>query len=383
MLSAAQSSNAFAFDLYRAAPRADDNLVLSPASISTALSMTAGGARGETQRQIASVLHWQLSADRAVAASGELGRRLAQPGQPVTLRIADRLFGEKRYDFDAGYLDRVKDWFGAPLEALDFENDAEASRQRINTWVSERTEQRITELLPAGAVDARTRLVLVDAIYFYGKWLDAFDPSDTGPAPFHTNPNASKTVPTMNRTATYRITASDGVKMLELPYRGNTTSLLVVLPDDPAGLAAIEQSLDAAKLARWIGALGEHDVHVALPKFRVDPSAPLALRDALSKLGMPLAFDAEHADLTGIASPSSPSERLVVSEAFHKAFVKVDESGTEAAAATAMAPAAAGPPAPIPDLIEFIADHPFLFVIRDRATGVILFLGRVQDPARA
>ncbi|MBX3221101.1 MAG: serpin family protein [Labilithrix sp.] len=378
----ATSANALGFDLWSRARASEaagaGNLAMSPASISVALAMTYGGAKGETAAQMKRVLHAEDDAGAWMASWGRLARALAEPSRPMTLRIANQLFGEKTYTFEPPYLDEVRAAFGAPLEAVDFKTAAEPSRARINAWVEERTEQRIKDLLPEKSLKPLTRLVLVNAIYFLGAWQSPFEAKRTRDEPFMTTPTSSKPVPTMHQVAHVRLAQADGVKVLELPYKGGAASLLVALPDRVDGLAALEASLSNATLDGWTRRLATENVHVALPRFEVNPAAPLSLAKELSALGMPLAFERKRADFTKIADPKDPDERLNIDDVFHKAFVKLDEKGTEAAAATAVAMAAGGAAPAKP--LEFKADHPFLFFIVDKASGLVLFMGRVTAP---
>ena len=370
----AAGSNAFAFDLYGRTAKTPGNQVFSPASISIALAMTWAGAKGETAAQIQKVMHFEPG---ATAAWGRYAQAMSAPGRAVKLRSANRLFGEKTARFEQPFLDATRASFGAPLEQVDFKVGFEPARRHINAWVEQETEQRIKELLPKDALDELTRLVLVNAIYFLADWLLPFEKERTFDADFEGL--TTKKVPTMHRAARFAIAQVDGVKVLEMPYVGGDTSMLIVLPDAKNGLAAVEKTLGAGKLEAWTRALSPTMVDVALPRFELSPPT-LALRDELSAMGMPLAFDRKRADFTLIANPPDPAEQLYIQKVFHKAFVRVDEKGTEAAAATAVVMARGGS-APMKS-IEMKVDHPFLFFIRDRATGLILFMGRVADPSK-
>lgn len=375
-----QDSNAFGFELYRRLRGHPGNLVLSPASVTMALAMTWGGARGETGEQMRRVLHFHGSPAEVMQAAGELARQLQDPNRPIKFRLANRLFGEQTYTFEPAYLDATQRAFGAPLEAVDFAHAAEPARQRINTWVEQQTEQRIRELIAPRALNASTRLALVNAIYFLGDWQTPFAAQATRPEPFHRNAQLHKDVPTMHQSTQLRFAQGGGCKLVELPYRGGNLSMLLVLPDQLEGIAALEQSLDAAGLERLTQALQPQTVVVSLPKFEINPAASLALSEQLKTMGMGLAFDRQRADFSGIANPPDPRDRLVLSQVFHKAFVRVDEQGTEAAAATAVVMQKAMATMRPPQQVEFKADHPFLFFIRDQASGMILFSGRVMEP---
>lgn len=377
----ARSSNAFGFDLYRRLRQTPGNLVVSPASITTALTMPWGGAREETAAQMRSVLHLEGTADEVMTASGELSRSLQDPSRPVVFRIANQLFAEKTYKLVPAYVEQTRAVFGAPVESLDFKKAPEPSRVRINRWVESKTERRIKDLIPRDEVKPDTRLVLVNAIYFLGDWTYPFESGETRPAPFHLTASEKKSVPTMHREGGYLVAQKDGVTALVIPYKGGDFSMMLLVPDEIEGLAAIESTLDTKRLDALVSGLKGERVALALPKFEVNPGASLSLGEDLKALGMPLAFDRDKADFTGIADPPNPVDRLVLAKVFHKAFVRVDEEGTEAAAATAvmgvMAGAAAGGG---PRHVR--ADRPFLFLIRDNATGLVLFLGRVSDPSQ-
>lgn len=378
----AQGSNAFGFDLYRRLRSTPGNLVFSPASLTTALTLAWGGAAGETAAQIGKVLHQDGTADAAMATSGQLARGLQDPARPVVFRIANQLFVERSYPLVPAYLAKMRTDFGAAAEPVDFKGAPERARARINHWVEEATAKRIQDLVPQGGVTAGTRLAIVNAIYFLGDWAVPFERAATQPAPFHLTPAETRDVPTMNRVGGCRVARKDGVTAVELPYKGRGISMLLLVPDEVGGLASLESRLDAGALEALVAGLKGERVWLSLPSFEVRPPRSLSLAADLAALGMPLAFDREGADFTGLANPPNSAQRLVIGPVYHKGFVKVDEKGTEAAAATAIlmvetgANAGGEPPAPIK------VDHPFLFLIRDDASGLVLFLGRVTDPSR-
>ncbi len=377
----ARSSNTFGFALYQRLRREPGNLVISPASLTTALAMTWGGAKGETAAQMRTVLHLEGTPDEVMATSGQLSRSLQEPSRPIVFRIANQLFGEKTYKLVPAFVEKTRAAFGAPLELLDFKTAPERARVRINEWVEGKTEKRIKDLIPPGMVKPDTRLVLVNAIYFLGDWAQPFEHQATRPAAFHLTASETKDVPTMNRTAGFRIAQKDGVTALEIPYKGGELSMTLLVPDEIEGLAAVEGTLDVKKLDALASAMKTERVWVALPRFEVNPGGSLSLGETLKAMGMPLAFDRGKADFTGIANPSRPDDRLVIAEVFHKGFVRVDEKGTEAAAATAVMALRAGA-APMAPPRPLKVDRPFLFLIRDNASGLVLFLGRVTDPSR-
>lgn len=375
----ASSSNQLGFDLYGRARSAPGNVAISPASISAALAMTYGGARAETEAQMKRVLHLDGSRDSVTADWGNLSRALQAPGRPLKLRIANRLFGEKSIKFEQAFIDKTREAYAAPLEPTDFVNAFEPARGHINGWVEEQTEHRIKDLLPPNALDKLTRLVLVNAIYFLADWAEPFEKNATYDSDFKVSGGAPKKTPMMHQGGKHRLAQEGGAKVLELPYKGGDASMLFILPDRADGLADLEAKLTSAKLDAWRAALAPQTVAVSLPRFEVSPTPSMSLGKDLEALGMPDAFDRKKADFTGIAKPADERERLEIDKVFHKAFVKVDEKGTEAAAATAVVMAKGGgaPPAPA---LEFNADHPFVYAIVDNTTGLVLFLGRVVDP---
>jgi len=379
VVSLATGSNAFGFDLYRSIRTASGNVALSPTSITAALAMTWLGARGRTESEMRKVLHFRGPADAVTRDWGALLRGLESPSRPNTLRIANRLYGEKSYTFEPAFLEKTRAAFGAPLEPTDFASASEPARIAINGWVERRTEQKIKDLLPAGALDARSRLVLVNAIYFLAEWVDAFETQATRDEDFHTAPGIAKTIPMMHRTGEARVGQVDGVKVLEPGYKGGSTSMLVVLPERAVGLRSIEESISQARLETWSRSLKKKAASVSIPRFEISPSPAMSLGPELVKLGMPSAFDDATADFSGLADPVVNKERLKIDKVLHKTFVKVDEKGTQAAAATAVV-AARTLGAPPPPPFEFRADHPFLFFVVDKPTGLVLFMGRVADP---
>lgn len=364
-----KGSNALGYELFRAA--GTGNVALSPASISMALGMTLGGARGQTASQMASVMH--LGGEGADG-WGRLAPTLTSRGGE--LAIANRLFAEKTYALEASFVEATAKTWGAPVEAVDFKTQGEAARARINGWVSERTKNRIRDLVPSGGITSDTRLALVNAIYFLADWAEPFDGSSTHDQTFTLAPGKTKNVPMMHKMEHFRSGAAEGARFVELPYKGLKLAMTVIVPD--GDVAELERKLSPETVAKIDAALTEQGTGVSLPRFTIDPASSLSLGDALSALGMKDAFDRDRADFTGIAKPPAPADRLYIGRVFHKAFVKVDEKGTEAAAATAVVMARAGGAPQRP--FEVTADRPFLFLIRDMETGLVLFMGRVTDP---
>ena len=378
----ARSSNAFATDLWSRVRQAQGNLAVSPASITLALAMTWGGAKGRTAEEMKQVLHFEGSTDEVMASAGRLLQSWNTSSGAALLRVANRLFGSNRYTFEKPYLEKTQATFGAPLEPVDFDGGVEATRKAINGWVAQQTEERIQGLLPEGSLKpGLTRLVLVNAIYFKASWAKPFSESMTSPEPFFVTRSVKKDVPLMRRTGDYRFAGQDGVKVLEIPYQEEALAMIFVLPDAADGLEAIEQQLTSALIDDWVTALRKESVNVVLPRFEVSPAASVELKEALSAMGMAQAFSPQEADFTGMANPPDPSARHHISQVFHKAFVKLDEKGTEAAAATSVVMAMRSAMRPSREPKDFRADHPFLFFLRDSASGMILFMGRVSDPS--
>lgn len=371
----AAAGNAFGLDLYTSLRTDGQNLFFSPASIAYALAMTSLGARGGTAAEMDGVLH--LPADDAAVAAGfgALMADMAKAGGPVTINLANRLYGERTTPFAPDYLALLERHFGAALEQVDYRNDPEAARRLINTWVEDRTAQKIRDLLAPGSVNADTRLTLVNAVYFLGAWARPFPKEATADAPFHREQGGDVTVPFMHLTGRFGYLEQDGVQIVSLPYRGNTMEMVVILPAAGTPLPTIEAQLDADRLATWLTAPMPTKVAITLPRLHLETSFDLA--KALAALGMPTAFT-HRADFSGMTTDGTP---LLISRVVHKAYLDVDEEGTEAAAATAVmmeATSAMRPEQPK----DFRADRPFILAIRHKASGAILFLGRVADPAR-
>ena len=381
-------NTAFALDLYRHLARdsAGENLFISPFSISTALAMTYEGARGRTAEEMAAAL-WPAEGaggkaarnwpnDRIHAALGTLTRWLNRKGRPYQLAVANALWGERTFPFRQAFVRDLGRHYGAGLFGVDFIGAPEVSRKRINLWVADQTNRRIKDLLPQGVIKPDTRLVLTNAIYFKGDWARQFDEKHTRSQPFTLADGTKVETPLMfQREARFGFFGGSGFQALELPYKGEALSMVVLLPDKPDGLAALEKSLSRANLAAWLGKLRQQDVNVWLPKFKLETE--FELKETLAAMGMKRAFVPGQADFTGL-SDSPQARRLFISAVRHKAFVEVNEEGTEAAAATAVVIQLES----VRIVPQFRADHPFCFLIRDRQTGSILFLGRMMSPAK-
>ena len=373
--------NQFAFDLY-ARLAGDGNLFFSPYSISTALTMTAAGARGNTEYEMATVLHFPtedvagkasfISRERVGASCASLQEDLvaSRETRGYEFHIANSLWGQHDYPFKVSFLDLIERHFGGGFNVADFVRDAEAERVRINAWVERETREKIKDLIPQGGVDGLTTLVLTNAVYFKGQWLSRFDEERTTDATFH-GAHGDATVPMMHQRDDFQYFEDNVVQVLEMPYVGENVSMLVLLPriDGPRGLEVLEASLTPEMLSDWSGSLRELKLKVYFPRFEMTWGTE-DIAKHLAALGIRDAFG-EEADFSGM----SDLKDLFIDSVFHKAFIAVNEEGTEAAAATAVVVARVS----IEQETIFRADHPFLFVIRDDATGSILFMGRVAD----
>jgi serpin B len=373
------ASNHFAFDLYGqlSGDKEGENLFYSPTSISMALAMTSAGARGDTAKQMASVLHWERDAAALHAGMNEWIRRLnaIDEGQEYQLRVANRLWAQQGYKFLAEFLKVTRQQYQAELGQVDFQSQTEGARQSINPWVMQQTAGKIEDLMPRGSIEPRTRLVLTNAIYFKGNWATPFRKTATRDSDFQLSSAQNSRVPMMQMTEDFRFARLDGLKVLQMPYTGGQLAIVIVLPDDVEGLAKVEVQLSPATWKQWTGALRVANVSVRLPRFKM--TSEFKLNEALSELGMPLAFEEGSADFSGM----NGKHDLFISAAVHKAFVDVNEEGTEAAAATGIAigvTSAVEPKKPE----EFHADHPFVFAIVDNRAGSVLFFGRVLDPGK-
>lgn len=371
---AAGGINALACDLYGRLRTDEGNLFFSPYSLSTALAMTWAGARGATEQEMARTLHFDADQGRLHAAYGQLLERLNAGGRPdaFELDVANRLWGQSGYPILPAFQETVKRFYGADLAPADFRGDADGARGEINAWVAQKTRDRIRDLVPPGILSELTRLVLVNAIYFKGDWARTFETNATTAQPFTLAGGGRADTPMMRQVERFRHAEAGGVQVLELPYKGQALSMIVLLPRAADGLKALEDALTPANLRRWTDALESKRVDVWLPRFTA--TARFALSKTLGELGMPGAFtpDADFSGMTG-------GQDLYITEVLHQAFVDVNEQGTEAAAATAVVmQELAMRPRELP--VEFKADHPFVFLIRDNSSGAVLFLGRLVNP---
>lgn len=371
LVASVQGNSAFACDLYQKIRSDNGNLFFSPYSISAALAMTYAGARSETEQQMAETLHFALPQERLHPAFNALDLALASEGnENFRLDIANALWGQVGYYFRSDFLDLLATNYGAGMWLVNFIEDAERARIKINDWVSEHTENKIENLLPPGAIDSLTRLVLTNAIYFHASWLVPFSESATEEDTFTLLDNSEVTVPMMSQEASFRYAEGEGYKAVELSYSDKDTSMLIILPA-LENFNEFEMTLNAERVSEIVENLVSTEVSLKMPKFEFEKS--LALGQMLQEMGMSAAFDPYMADFSGI----DDNRDLYITNVLHKAFISVNENGTEAAAATAVI---IGTTALPPPPIEISIDHPFIFMIRHNSTGAILFLGRVLDP---
>lgn len=384
ILSAAGSMQAFGVDLYEilATDAGDGNLVFSPSSIVTALAMTYAGAAGTTAQEMAATLHFDLEGDALHQAFNSLdtmleSRSLDQADgeddvEGVLVKIANSLWAQQDLAFEKPFLDTLAANYGAGVRLRDFASAAEEAREAINSWVAGETNDKIPELLAPGVINAMTRLVLVNAVYLDATWAMQFDPNLTRKGDFTTLSGDPVDADMMWQQEEFPFATGDGWKAVELPYLGNQLAMLIFVPDQ-GRFAEFEGALALGVIDRVIGALEEGaEVALTMPKFEFRTQA--GLNETLKALGMKTAFDAGAADFSGMTTQTA----LFISAVIHEAFIAVDEKGTEAAAATAVA---MDEGAYMPEnLVKLTIDRPFLFALRDRETGAILFLGRVTDP---
>lgn len=372
----------FALDAYRrlAADRAG-NLFFSPYSVSSALAMTYAGAAGRTKDEMSKALRFEGHGDALHEDFGALTAELNALGAAgqVKLSVANALWAQKGYTLREEFLDVAAKSYGAGVREVDFKTDPNAARAVINAWAEDATENRIKDLIPQGVLDALTRLVLTNAIYFKGQWLSRFEVARTKNAPFFKGEGASIDAALMFQNDTFPYAEDRDLQVLELPYKGGDVAMTVFLPRRADGLPGLEKSLSPKALELWLSRLEPTKVQVHLPRFKLESA--FALNEPLKKLGMRSAFELclDGIPTEGCAdfSAMSGNRELFIATALHKAFVEVNEEGTEAAAATAVVMSLAEG---ISQVVEFRADRPFFFLIRHRRSGAVLFMGRLTEP---
>jgi serpin B len=379
-----QSETDFAFDLYGQIEKTPGNFFFSPYSVSTALGMLYAGARGSTAMEVAHTLHLKnLSVEHGTDLRTTFLQAVKQ--QPVgfgavvdgaKLMSANALWSGESADLDPAYIATINTIFDGEIFKIDV-SKPDAAARRIDNWVAVHTGDKILHLISSAQLNRQTRLVLTNAVYFQAGWADPFDAANTAPAPFHVTPGRDVDAPMMNQTHEFDYAAGNDARLISLDYRYGDASMIIILPNETNGLGAIEAAMTPDMLDRLLANASAQKIRLEMPKF--DAESSFDLPPVLKSLGMRQAFDPMHADLTGIANEAAG--RLFVSDVVHKAYVDVDEAGTVAAAATGITITTLAAPLPTPP-IPFIADHPFLYLIRDNATGEILFMGRMTDPTQ-
>jgi serpin B len=369
-----EGNNAFAFALYGQLRNRNGNLFFSPESISTALAMAYAGARGDTASEMAKTLHFTLPQQHLNPAMGALLSDLNAVHDGYQLSVANALWAQQGYTFLDDFLQLLKTDYGAGLNQVDFKGATEAARLTINRWVEQKTQDKIKDLLQPGTLAPSTRLVLTNAIYFKGDWQTQFDKAQTRDEDFYPSQLQTKQVAFMHRADSFSYFDGGTFQVLEIPYKSKELSLIVLLPKDRSGLPALEQSLTASNTQQWLSQLVQRDkVIVALPKFK--STQQFELGATLGAMGMAQAFSGS-ADFSGMTGKRD----FAISEVIHKAYIDVNEEGTEAAAATAVGFRALAMRGPVEQPPVFRADHPFIFLIRDNRSSSILFMGRMADP---
>lgn len=371
-------NSGFGFDLFQELRNSDGNLFYSPYSISIALAIAFAGARGDTETQMEDVLYFSLGQERLHPTFNALDLKLASrnelpegwEGEGFALNIANSTWGQTGHSFLSGFLDVLAEDYGAGLRLLDFMSAPEAARNMINDWVSDETEGKIEDLLPPGSVDSATRLVLANAIYFNAPWQYPFEEEATHDSTFTLLGGSEVTVPMMEQEQLLAYAEGEDYQAVELPYNGRQLSMLILLPQVDS-FHNFEESLTSEQFTSIVTSLETRNVHLKMPKFTYE--LDFSLKDTLSGMGMVDAFQLGVADFSGMDG----TRFLFIGDVVHKAFVSVDEAGTEAAAATAVIMPTIGPPT---SPVVITIDHPFFFAIRDIETQAILFLGRVLNP---
>lgn len=389
--SIAGAGNEFALEIYSRLAKETDNLFVSPTSIHTALGMTLAGAGNRTAEQMARALHVETEGQNIHVLFAALIEELNTPrilkdyemvnGRPTPVErpayelvIANALWGQKGYLWKPDFLNLTAACYGAGLHEVDFVSETDAARNTINAWVEKNTQERIKDLIAPGSIDALTRLILTNAIYFKANWAKTFSDHATEKMPFHVSADKQIVTPMMRQKDDFRYFETETFQVLEMPYKAGELAMVVFLPKETDGLGRLEKSLTAENLPVWLAGLSTEKVEVTFPRFSFTSS--FSLSRVLKAMGMKDAFSRDAADFSAMTS----QERVFVSDVIHKAFVAVDEKGTEAAAATAVIMATKAASAPGPDPRIFKADHPFLFIIQHNASGAVLFMGRVVNP---
>lgn len=372
---AVKGNNEFAMEMYSEINESGKNLFFSPWSISSALAMTFEGAKAKTAEEMKTVLHLQGNDLERRSSFAKIFNALNKNNSDYELSTANALWAQENYPFLEDYVNTTKKYYSAEFTNMDFVNKTEESRKTINSWVEEKTNDKIKNLIPAGTLNEMTRLVLTNAIYFKGDWQTPFDKTKTKKENFKVNETTTVQADMMSLKEgkeKFNYGETEELQIIEMAYKGKELSMIALLPKN--NISEVESMLSAEKLNEWKDSMHKKEVYVYFPKFKFETKYFIA--NNLSEMGMPTAFSS-NADFTGMFDSSKTNENLFISEVIHQAFVQVDEEGTEAAAATGVVMAGTAMPT---DPIEFRADHPFIFIIQENSTGSILFMGKVIDP---
>jgi serpin B len=375
--SVVEGNTAFALDIYARLKKTLGNLFFSPYSISTALAMTYAGARGDTEKQMGKVFRFDTNQNKLHAGFGQLQNQLNEYSKQkgIELTIANALWTQQDHPFIPRFLKTAKENYHANLNQIDFKTGAEVARNEINRWVAQNTKDKIQNILPPGSLHALTRLVLANAIYFKGAWTEPFNKASTAPQPFHLSSVSKVEVPLMHHFDNVAYLENSDFQAVQLPYSTGELAMVILLPRQVDGCRNLEERLTPSLLSHSLRQMKQQRVEIFLPRFKLESGFDLV--QTLASMGMPDAFG-QKADLSGIDG----SRELFISGIFHKAWGEVNEEGTEAAAATAVAVAGRAISKPPPPPPVFRADHPFIFLIRDTRSGSLLFLGRFMNPSQ-
>jgi serpin B len=374
------ANNHFASDLYSKYQSKEGNMFFSPYSISSALAMTYEGAKGQTAEEMRAVLHLPNNVEKIRSDFSSINDELNKADKTYSLSIANALWAQKDYPFVDDYFNIVDTYYGGKVTNLDFKTDTENSRITVNSWVEDKTNDKIKDLVPKGILTPDIRLILTNAIYFKANWSSQFDAENTRDGQFKLSSGINAPAKMMHQTNYFNYGETNDLQILEMDYLGNDLSMLIILPKEN-NLNRVENILSKEKLSEWKGDMQTNKVVVTLPKFKFETKYFMA--EDLKEMGMPTAFKYPDADFTGISPPTaeSPNGELYIGEVIHQTFIEVAEYGTEAAAATAVI-MKAGSAAPTQEPKIFTADHPFIFIIQQKDSGNILFMGRLSDPSK-
>jgi serine protease inhibitor len=375
-----RDNNVFAFKMYERLKKGDKNLFFSPYSLSSALAMVYAGARGETEKQMTEALCFTLGQQKLHSSFKALDSQLMgteEDRQYVVLNIANSLWSQRGYKLQDSFLNEIKTHYGASVNTVDFKGAPLLAVKDINQWAVEKSKGIFKDLISADQIDKTTRLILINAAYFKGNWNDRFEAQLTKDAPFHLSSQKSVQIPMMNQNNDFDCAEFASFQMIELPYQGSDISMFVLLPKEIDGIQNLEAQISTKNLKQWMEKLKEREVILSFPKFKM--TFHLELKRYLKAIGMVEAFDDSRANFSGISE--NRREPLYLQEAIQRAYINVDERGTEAAALTYLTAFGGAAPTQSPPLpVVFKADHPFVYLIQDKKTGAILFMGRIMDP---